>query len=335
MDNELFDDIIEEIKLSLPEKSTSVELSDEYNAFNLNKVNFKKIELIKSNKKIAFVDGGNAEILGAPNFSLHFIRIYYTIYQNNKRIKNKKFEFYALATAFTENQEIKFKTKLFGDKILDEQRLIFNSNDKTLKTGKNRFSISKIGEIARRFAELKVAEGIEADFVVLDGDLEENITNEGFYLRNLSDKSKQKGTTVCAISKTSRLFTNMGDSLNSVLSQMAPDFPWYYHPVLSFKNSNLDVLFVKLNEKSSYIFKLQFLNKIGMGLLSILMENSKDPVFLGYPYGLIEADKFARISNKEKEYLRTVFMAKSGKEWGFLSKYLKSVDAHDLLDRIS
>ena len=39
-------------------------------------------------------------------------------------------------------------------------------------------------------------------------------------------------------------------------------------------------------------------------LLTVLVENSQDKLFLGYPYGLILADKKARISNDEISYYR-------------------------------
>lgn len=50
-----------------------------------------------------------------------------------------------------------------------------------------------------------------------------------------------------------------------------------------------------------------------------------DPILLGYPYGLIDADKFARISNDETDYLKNIFLANYNK---------KSIDLHNLLDKI-
>ncbi len=64
-------------------------------------------------------------------------------------------------------------------------------------------------------------------------------------------------------------------------------------------------------------------------IFSALAENSQDPVFLGYPYGLVDADKNARVSNAEKGFLRTVFSSKID-----LEKY-NQLDAHDVLDKIS
>ena len=115
---------------------------------------------------------------------------------------------------------------------------------------------------------------------------------------------------ICALSKTCELFTDKGNSILSLLNEIQPDKEWYYYPITK-TNQKYEILFIKLNEKSKYIFRLDVLNK-DMGkveqVLSLLKSNSKDPVFLGYPYGLIEADRFARISNEELELLKTKFM---------------------------
>ena len=95
---------------------------------------------------------------------------------------------------------------------------------------------------------------------------------------------------------------------------------------------------VKLNKNSRYIFKLEIFNKNKYEIneiMSILKNNSKDPVFLGYPYGLIEADQFARISNKEKDYLKTIFLAKLGKDNDKIAQYLNTLNAHNVLDSIA
>ena len=70
-------------------------------------------------------------------------------------------------------------------------------------------------------------------------------------------------------------------------------------------------------------------------VLSLLKQNSKDPVFLGYPYGLIQADRFGRVSNNDAEYLKTSFMAKAGKRFDKIRKYMASVDSHEILDSVS
>ena len=70
-------------------------------------------------------------------------------------------------------------------------------------------------------------------------------------------------------------------------------------------------------------------------VLGELAGQANDAVFPGYPYGLILTDKFARVSNEEREYLLTIFQAKSGKLWNKIKKQLSVINAHSILDHIS
>ena len=62
------------------------------------------------------------------------------------------------------------------------------------------------------------------------------------------------------------------------------------------------------------------------------MENSQDALFLGYPYGLIVADKFARVSHEEKKSLKMNFLLKADNRE--IAEYLSTTDAHDILDNL-
>ena len=96
MNPNLINQIIQHLKLSKGSiKEDKPKFRDRsYQAIRLNEENFHSIKPDNPDKKIAFIDGGNAEILSSSNFSLNFIRIYYVIYQDNKRISAKKKEFY-------------------------------------------------------------------------------------------------------------------------------------------------------------------------------------------------------------------------------------------------
>ena len=94
-----------------------------------------------------------------------------------------------------------------------------------------------------------------------------------------------------------------------------------------------DISFIKLNEKSKYIFRFEVYKKQvhdATKMLNLLEENSKDPAFIGYPYGLIEADRFARVSNQERDYLRIILQTKLKDKWDSLN----ILNAHDILDTI-
>lgn len=343
MDKVIIENIINSLNGSLAEKGDYAQFNDpSCKPIKISKENFHKIKDTKEKKQIAFIDGGNAEILTAPNFSLQLIRIYCCIYKENKRIKSKKKEFYILTNAISQGDSITYKTKFFGS---DKGAISFDSFDETIRQGNHRISISSIGNAIRRFAELETAkEAINDlnsdDIILLDGDLKASITNEIGYLDELYKKLVEKSITIAALSKTSELFTEKGNALIPVLSEIAPEKEWYYYPLVEISNKShkVDMYIVKLNKSSRYIFKLEVFNETSYNkeeTLSLLKNNSKDPVFLGYPYGLIEADKSARISNNEKDYLKTIFLAKLGKDSKKIAKYLNTLNTHTILDSLS
>jgi len=344
MDSVIIEEILKNLKQSTINGEDKPKFSDSsYKAFDISKNNFHEIKYYVSKKKLAFVDGGNAEILKAPNFSLQFIRVYANIYFKNKKIDSIKNEFYALITSLNK-EEIYYKTKLFPltESLLDEKKLIFNSFDKTLISGINRVVISRIADVIRRFAELKLASRIidkleKEDIIVLDGDLQAKYTNESKYLDELYNKAEEKGILVGALSKTCNLLTEKGNSLSVLLLSKASLLEWYYYPIVEIRSEKhkADMYFLKLNRNSKYIFKFEIHNyKEIEEIFSLLKEQSKDPIFLGYPYGLIDADKNARVSNNELNYIKTKFKTKLGKEWEKLESYSNALNAHDVLDSV-
>ena len=57
--------------------------------FPLTTDGFKVIQRVDSDKKTAFIDGGNQEVLGAPNFSVQLNRVYFGIWSGNKRYPHR------------------------------------------------------------------------------------------------------------------------------------------------------------------------------------------------------------------------------------------------------
>jgi hypothetical protein len=125
--------------------------------FEINQVNFSEIKKINSEKKIAFVDGGNLEILKSPSISLFFNRVYYAVYQNNKRCDNKLFEFFSLISAKGRESRITFKTECFFTRNnLQLKDYSFDSFDPSLIKGGKRADISLVGDALRRLSEFSV-----------------------------------------------------------------------------------------------------------------------------------------------------------------------------------
>lgn len=316
-----------------------------YKTFEISKKNFHKLQALKDDKKIGFVDGGNTEILGSANFSLQLLRVYGCILSNNKIVSSTKNEFFTLIKSFG-GEEIRYACEFFqlrGEVLAEKKDLELSSADNTIKEGAFNAKISKIGEIARRFAEIRMAEKImddlgEEDIIMLDGTLESNYTNEEKYLESLYEKAKQKKVLVTAIAKTTAMFTEKGNNLLGLLNNIGEEAMWYYYPIAetNTKNHKANLYVTKLNPKTRYVFRFESFkeqkNEINK-TLGRIATNSKDFIFPGYPYGLIKADSLARVPNKEKEHYKTLFIAKTGKNGSKLEKYLNSGNAHSILDK--
>ena len=318
-----------------------------YKPVNFDKNNFKKIRNIESENKIAFIDGGSAEIIKSSNFSLNLIRVYYTIYKKNTRITAKKHDFYVFVHAKEKDNEIFYDCDFIGgnEKLIPEEKDLFLSSlDETIKQGITRASISNVSNVIRRFSEIKTAATLtklleKDDIIVLDGSLQCTFTNEKKYFDELYQKAKENNITVSGLSKTTTLMTDKGNSISNALNKFNIDGKWIYHPVVDITSNNheADMAFVKLHEQSKYIFRFEIYKeqkeKISQ-TIDLISNNCKDSVFIGYPYGLIEADRNARISNQEKQMMLTLFSTKLGKDWEKIKESLTSIDAHEILDNI-
>ncbi|MBW2976762.1 DNA double-strand break repair nuclease NurA [Candidatus Woesearchaeota archaeon] len=345
----IFDEIVSLVKNNIYETNDKcVKFSDPaYKAFDLDIKNFHEIKKIHSKNKIAFIDGGSSEIIKSSNFSLSLIRVYYTIYRENKRIASKKQDFYAFASAKDINNELYYDVEVINNQnniTPNNEDLFLSSMDETIKQGIARVSISNMSNLIRRFSELKTALDImdlldSRDIIILDGSLQCTFTNEKKYFDELYKKAIEKNIIICGLSKTTTLMTDKGNSIASALNKFNFKGRWLYSPVAEIKTSShkAEMSFVKLHEKSGHIFRFEIYKEQKQCLrdvISMIAENCKDPVFIGYPYALIEADRNARISDKEKGMMLMFFSAKFGKDWEKIKESLSNIDAHEILDSI-
>lgn len=301
--------------------------------FKIIKDNFIKIEKKKSFRKLAFIDGGNMEIFKSPSLSVFFNRIYYVIYDSKRKAKNRIFEFYSLFNSVKKKDCIIYSSEYFFLRdALDLKKYEFDSFDKTISVSGTRAQISALGDVIRRFSEIKATCGIDRDcVVVLDGTFEAKYTYEPELLQEL----KESKNILCAISKTTSLLTENGNSLAGHLNNMAESESWvYYAGKINDKLHSSDLYFMKFH-KSEYIFRLEIDNLNGadlMEIISLISENCTDPVFPGYPYGLMQADMFARVSKKEAKDLQLKMLIKLGKDFEKVKPLIRSMDAHSVLD---
>jgi len=332
----------------LPKEGCRIALAAGEQAVAVSKENFHPLKAAVSNSRIAFIDGGNAELLAAPDFSVHFVRVACCMFDKNKRAESRQRSFYVLATAKAEEGragrgKIQYTAETFGDNVLAED-LCFDADDETLREGRKAFSISKLGGIGRRFAELTLAaemcKTLEAgSVIVLDGSLEAVVTGEEKLLAELYAAAEKKNILVTALAKTTALLSDTGSSFSAALNELGPEGSWYYHPVAEIKSSSYmaEMFFTRLHPNSERVFRVELYKKqkaiADFGkLFGMLAANSRDMSFPGYPYGLIMADRLARVPNNEKEQLAMQLRMLAGRDFARLKRHMGSVNAHSVLD---
>ncbi len=256
---------------------------------------------------------------------------------DNKKINETKSEFFTLTHLENKSGKLFFKTAIYplhssNSTILPfEEDLFFNPDDETLKQGISNGEVSQIGGIARRYAELCLANFLtkfldEKDVLILDGNLQPKYTNEEKYLLSLRTNSEDKKISVLGFSKTSNLYTDSGDNGLTYLSRISPFKAWIYvNSARPIKKS--PYLFIAKLHQNSNPFKIESFDD-NYESINKISSYCKDPIFQGYPYGLILADKYARVSNSEKLYLKTFIKTN-------LKSYEASKNAHEILDKIS
>ncbi|MDA4131046.1 MAG: hypothetical protein OK457_09770 [Thaumarchaeota archaeon] len=330
--------------------------------FPFSKQAFRRINPVKSDRLLAFVDGGNLELLGAPNFSVQLNRICSSLWKNNARytkLKLPQVNFFSAIFSTIDDGKISYQTIIvpgdpaFSALLPDPMHLSFDSFDRTITNGNQRADTSKVASIARNFAEWKYAAAVSEylctdDILVMDGSLQTQFTNEWEYFRRLEQATQKREVILSSLSKTSTLFTDSGLSLLGSISQFAKnegvEGEWV-HPLFDSRKHHVFGLVVKLNDISDWVFRLDFqrdqflklseetLNEI----LNLFCSNSSDPSFPGYPYGSIDVDLFSRVSQNELDYYRALVSSQIS-NLNKQNKYIPHIragDAHNLLNTIA
>lgn len=318
---------------------------------------FHAITINKSPKSIVFVDGGNASLLAAPQLTLDIIRIGGIRKQQDKYPTTTILDFSLLTTAQQRSREIFFTPQLFFDAEAEEKNnalveqlrclgkdLAFSTKDASFCMGKKHASIAAMSSLVRRCSELVVARDVltqlsAGDLVVLDGSFSCQFSVEEKLLQQLLSDAQQQGIFIVALSKTSEVLTTAGAGFSSFLQQQCLFPVWLYTPAGTFSvgSSKAVVSYVKLHGRSKHVFRLDCLQQHVEDLKKItaaLAVDATDPVFYGYPYGLMKVDLAARVSNEEKEYLLTKFFVLAGKHGEQLRQLMTATNAHSILDSV-
>jgi len=340
---------------------------EEYQTYPLDKENFNSILSANEDRKIAFIDGGNQELLATPEYSIQINRIYFNIFENNRRILPKfipqRIEFLSI-TSSTYDGKVNFKTLIspvkdnFMEYLPKKEFLSVTAEEEEVMAG-TQAGMERIASMARRFSEWTIAEHIidseleAGDIIVKDGSLQTSHVNENKYVNKLFKKAEEKNIIFTGLSKTCRLTTDTQISLIASIQRLAEESnvkydKWCYYPIANSIKANSEhkavIMAVKLNKNADRAFRFEILKEQAdnmgkdkiLDIVSAIADNSKDMTFPGYPYGLIDADFWARVKNGEIASYKTQLYSEISKigVWKILSPHIKAVDAHEKLDEM-
>jgi len=320
---ESFTVIFEQLKHHIQKEGNSIIYNDTKKV-PISAYLFKPIPEQTEEKKITFIDGGNAELLSGPQFSIGFIRLCATQYEGIKTKNIQKKEFFVLITMTQKEGSLVYQTSSFQNGYTFPD---FSAFDPSLTQGNHRATPQAVTDRIRTISELLFMNELSSDILVRDGELRFYSKEENTILDTLLKKNK----TIVGIGKTNTLITDTANSATAVLHTLSPKGSWSY--LLGKNEKDISSFLVRLHPNSEYIFTCD-IGPFDVTIFSSLQTLSKDPLFLGYPYGLLAADQYARVSNQEKEMLMIQFLATAGKDAALLKPYLRAQDAHGVLDTI-
>lgn len=331
-------DTLKAIAKTLQEKNNSgktIILDDELSTIDVGR--FQTITP-ESKHRIVFIDGGQADIILTPTFLVQLVRVAEITFVDGKRVTQERHEYHTLTTLEQQGGELTYVTTVTPSTILVPP---LKRNEVSLSVGGRAVDITSVGLAVRKWIELehlkRVTTTAEAGTIIVrDGDLVPQGTFEAPLWSEIR-KLTQRGGNVCGLSKTSHAQTLEGGNVQQTLLSLGPNTRWYYPHT---HKAGVNIGFTRLHPLSEYVFRIDTFDASTTTpadslttILCTLAANACDPFFIGYPYGLVVADQFARVSNQEKEALRVMFMHAAQDFAPSLKQHLHSLDAHSILDR--
>lgn len=324
---------------------------------------FVEILDVPSPRRVAFVDGGDGVLEESPNFMIIINRVYFSMFEGKKRVPASKLkqrlEFFSYVMSEVRDSDdkkiVSYNTKLFPYSKADFEYLPEEEDLESKTENTSVLQESRLVSLSRRFAEWSLAERVvqeelrEGDILVMDGSLQTGYKNESKYAANLYDAAQRRGVIVCGLTKTSRLLMESGEPLLARIQEIAEGVPfgtWFVEIAdMASSDNRGHMLAAKFHKNSKHIFRFEILRDQFNGMdasekndiLGSITANSHDIAMPGYPYGSIDADRFAQVRKNELEMYRGLIKAEMSKitEWKRLQKYTLTTKFHDDLNWVT
>lgn len=314
------------------EEKALLSLKD-YIPYSLNKTAWMNLEMAASKTVTAVVDGGNAEIFKTPKAALHRVRTANVFLQSNRIISARQREGYVMAKAsVTQTGNIECEANVIDSNLDFTPLPTLRSQDPCT-----------LAEMSRRMLEIAASKAAVKELsshscgklLVIDGTLETKTELEREEMEELKKIAAEACVTIAAVAKTCSLLTNKGNALIPAVGRLSAKAGYIAVGEGTEENHRAVIAIARLNEASQYLFRIEAENEdLLKTVVQELAGQSNDLAFPGYPYGLVMADRLARVSNEEAEVIKAKLLATAGKEIRELIEQSKALDAHGILDRI-
>ena len=294
---------------------------------------------------IAFVDGGNSEMIKTPAAEIHRIRTAVAITSGKKLALARQKEGYAIIRTLVNDAggdgKLLYEARFFDSNLdggmLDGDTLEFQYGE-LAASGNGATALGKAAEIIRKLAELAAARwaaqklGNSGSIVVLDGTLETFGSKEQKGMELLKAEAAAKGMHLGAVAKTCSLLTGSGSPLIAAAEAASIGRTGFIAVAEGMAERHMaQIAVARLNSSATHLFRIECGSDMG-NFAAALAAQSNDLAFPGYPYGLIMADRFARISESETELTKAKMAATADEQLKGLISQAKALDAHSILD---
>ncbi len=232
------------------------------------------------------IDGGSSEIFMSAKAGVFIVRIYA---RHKKRERSE--ELVVALQDENDKNKITIKGQKTGITMLINQQItgdFVNSCAQAVGTYRRLKELTKALDIAKK-------EKIE--IIILDGNLETRTEEESKIMEELAEECAHKNITIIGFCKSTTQTIN-NEPLTRITNEKSTLKKW------SAKYKNLHI--VKLHKHAKTPYKIDVIGNEEKAL-SFLHWNARDIATPGYPYTLIDADKHAQVSQKEKARLKLLF----------------------------
>jgi hypothetical protein len=297
---------------------------------------------------ISAIDGGSTPILKTPSQELVLNRVYCNKFDRMGKLEfAERWMFISRTKVVAEGSKVFFETDVFSEEnACPFGTLRVDSEDDNFKIGRTRGDLERAKSMARRFCEWNfVSEALKsgADFIVMDGSLQTAFTSESELANTVYGEASARGVVVAGLSKSSTIYTEEGYPLAGFLDQLARRrglTKWMVDVGRSEEWAHrAKVFFVRLHEGADRAFRLDVHDEAQessvVRLINSLQSNSKYFAFPGYPYALIDAHTYAKVSQEEAMHIRDLILDRLSLEDATrLEQVERALTGHDVLDEL-